>query len=217
MKNSWRLVVFDWEGTLGDPFAQILNAIVHEAKRMHFGEVDPKIARQVINLGPVVALKKLFPHLPAHQQSELLQASQRAMLTRPEGVCITDGAREVLEQLRFAGVKLAIATNKGHQSLVRDLEVSGLSDYFQVTRSASQAKPKPHPQMLLEIMDVLDIAPEYTLMIGDSVSDIEMANAANVRAIGVDFYSQNEPSLRAAGAMNVFDRFQQLADYLGLK
>ncbi len=216
MRHPYRLVVFDWEGTIGDTLGQILNAIIQEANQLHLGEVDIEVARQVIVLGPVVALKKLFPHLTAQQQSELLQAAQQAMLTRSDSICITSGAREVLSQIKQAGIQLAIATNKGHQSLVRDLDASGLSSFFDVFRSASQTKPKPSPQMLEEIMEDCGVSPEQTLMVGDSVNDIEMALQANVRAIGVDFYSQNASSLKAAGAFDVFNSFQQLADYLEL-
>ncbi len=216
MNMPYRLVVFDWEGTISDSFGQILNAIMHEAKRLQLGQFDLSHARQVISLGPVVALKKLFPHLSASQQSDLLQAAQNAMLTRSEGVCITEGVHETLEKLKQAGVSLAIATNKGHQSLLRDLDVSGLIAYFQVTRSASQTKPKPHPQMLLEIMETFDVSAAETLMVGDSVSDIEMALQLHVAAIGIDIYRQNEVSLREAGAIKVFEHFDKLADYLEL-
>ena len=68
----------------------------------------------------------------------------------------------------------------------------GLSDFFYTTRSASQAPAKPCPQMLEEIMDVCCVSPEQTLVVGDSVSDIEMAKQVNVIAIGVDFYHQNQ-------------------------
>ena len=216
MKSAYRLVVFDWEGTLSDTLGQILNVIISESKRMQFGDVDLEVARRSIVLGPVVALKKLFPQLSAQQQSDLLQAAQRAMLSNTDDICITKGARDVLHSIKLAGIQLAIATNKGHQSLIRDLDASKLSSLFDVTRSASQALAKPCPQMLEEIMAACDVSPEETLMVGDSVSDIEMAVQVGVRAIGVDFYNQNESSLRAAGADDVFDCFQQLADYLEL-
>jgi phosphoglycolate phosphatase len=217
MKSTYRLVVFDWEGTLADSLGQILKAITHEAKESGLGDVDLELARRVIVLGPVVALKKLFPHLSAHQLSELLQAAQKKMLMNSDDICITTGATEVLNQLKHAGLQLAIATNKGQQSLSRDLVASGLYPLFDATRSASQAPAKPCPQMLEEIMDECGVGAEETLMVGDSVSDIEMAVQIGVKAIGIDLYHQNESSLVAAGADVVFDNFFQLLDYLSLK
>lgn len=216
MSNPYRLVVFDWEGTLGDTLGQFINVIAAQAKQLELGAVDVNAARYYIALGPVVAVKKLFPHLPTHQQAELLQNVQNAMLLNSAEICLTRGAREVLQQIKQAGIQLAIATNKGQKSLLRDLEMAGLCDVFDVTRSASQAPAKPCPQMLEEIMAECCVSPEQTLMIGDSVSDIEMARQLQVTAIGVDFYGQNESILRSAGAHDVFNDFQQLAEYLDL-
>lgn len=216
MSNAYRLVVFDWEGTLGDTLGQFINVIAAQAKQLELGAVDVDAARYYIALGPVVAVKKLFPHLPTHQQAELLQSVQNTMLLNSTEVCLTQGAREVLQQIKQAGIQLAIATNKGEKSLLRDLDMSGLGDMFDVTRSASQAPAKPCPQMLEEIMTECGVSSDKTLMIGDSVSDIEMAVQLEVTAIGVDFYGQNESLLRSAGAHDVFNDFQQLAKYLDL-
>ena len=65
-------------------------------------------------------------------------------------------------------------------------------------------------------MDVCGATPSQTLMIGDSVSDIEMAKQLGVDAIGVDFYHQQAANLRMTGALDVFDDYQELAKYLQL-
>ena len=65
-------------------------------------------------------------------------------------------------------------------------------------------------------MAVFGVTSSETLMVGDSVMDIEMATGAKVDAIGVDFYHQQAANLRAAGALDVFDDYKQLASYLQL-
>ena len=216
MSKPFKLVVFDWEGTLSDTLGQFIQAFVVEAKRLELGEVNFELARHYIGLGPVIAIKKLFPHIATHQQSDLLQSVQNSLITNPTEICLTPGTREVLQQIRQAGIQMAVASNRGQQSLLRDIEASGLGDFFTTTRSASQAPPKPCPQMLEEIMSVCGVTAFETLMIGDSASDIEMAKQLHVVAIGVDFYFQNESILWAAGAENVFNDFQQLTRYLNL-
>jgi phosphoglycolate phosphatase len=216
MSTPYRLVVFDWEGTLADTLGQILRAIIYEAKQLNLGEVNLEHARRAITLGPVVALKRLFPHLSAHQHSELLQTAQQTMLMNSDDICITDGALQVLTQLKDEGIQLAVATNKGRQSLQRDLDASGIAAFFDVTRTASEAPAKPCPQMLEEIMTQCNVSATQTLMVGDSTSDMEMAVQLNVHAVGVDLYHQSEFSLRQAGASEVFHSFQDLADYLEL-
>lgn len=66
-------------------------------------------------------------------------------------------------------------------------------------------------------MEEFNIPAASTLMIGDSVTDIETAKHAGVAAIGVDFYRQQENALAAAGALSVFDSYQKLAVFLGLQ
>ena len=67
MNRSYRLVVFDWEGTLGDTLGQVLNAVASVAKQMQFGEFDELKARQYVVFGLVRAVQKLFPLLTTYQ------------------------------------------------------------------------------------------------------------------------------------------------------
>lgn len=216
MSNPYQLIVFDWEGTIADTLGLILHTVVAEAQDLGFGKVDPYQARQYVELGLVPALKRLFPHLSLIQQEQLVQAVQRAMITKPAEVCLLPGARSIIQRIHNAQIDLAIASNKGQHSLARVLHSTGLDILFKVTRCAGQVPAKPCPQMLEEIMEEFGQEPNTTLMIGDSVTDIEMAKSIQVDAIGVDFYHQNEEALKAAGAIAVFDDYQLLAQYLKL-
>jgi len=216
MKKPYRLVVFDWEGTLGDTLGHVLSTLDVEARRLHFGDLDVPLARRYVMLGLVNVIKKLFPDLNLYQQEQLLQAVQRVLYTTSSDGYLFPNAKNTVQRIQKAGMDLAIATNRGAQSLKRALQESGLSELFKVTRTAGQVPPKPCPQMLEEIMDVFGVNASETLMIGDSLTDIEMSVLAGVDAIGVDFYHQHSADLLAAGALQVFDDYTQLADYLEL-
>lgn len=218
MTSSYRLVVFDWEGTLGDTLGQILNTVAVEARRLGLGEVDEQLARQYVGFGLVVAVKKTFPHLSLAQHAQLLEAVQVSMVSRPMDVYLLPGAKEIVKQIYSAGIDVAIATNKGHHSLQRALQASKLDEFITVTRCAGQVPAKPCPQMIEEIMDVCGVSTKETLMVGDSVTDIQMASFAGVDSIGVDFYNQQaqDMELRAVGALDVFENYQQLANFLKL-
>lgn len=216
MSNPYQLVVFDWEGTIADTLGKVLHVIAEEAKIHGFGEIDPYQAKKYVALGLMQALRKLFPHLTDTQHEQLVQAVQSAMVSKPTDVCLIPGAKQFIYQLSEAHIDIAIATNKGHHSLLRAIHVAGLDEMVKVTRSAGQVPAKPCPQMLEEIMEEFGRDPSSTLMIGDSVADMEMAKNVNVTAIGVDFYHQQESALIDAGAVAVFDDYQLLADYLKL-
>lgn len=214
MSRPYQLVVFDWEGTLGDTLGHVIHTIALVSKRLQLGAFDEHLARQSVGLGLSLAIKKLFPMLLLHQYEQLLQALQEELTNHPSEVCLFPGAEGMLQEIAKAGIHLAIATNKGAHSLQRALQASGLLAYFQVTRAAGQVEPKPSPQMIEEIMATFEVAPSETLMVGDSLTDLEMARRAGVEAVGVDFYHQQAALLLAEGALAVFDDYRQLTKYI---
>ncbi|QDQ40372.1 HAD-IA family hydrolase [Legionella geestiana] len=216
MGNSRRLVVFDWEGTLADTLGETLNTVACVAGSLGLGDMDMAHARQCAGLGLVAALRRVFPGLSLHQQEQLLEAVQYQLNTRGAEVCLFPGARELLARLQHTGVFLAIASNKGQQSLMRAIQNAGLSGVFTEVRSASTTAQKPAPDMLQELMDAFAVSPGETLMVGDSVNDILMAASLGVDSIGMDFYHLQEADLRAAGAFAVFDSHDRLAAFLQL-
>lgn len=216
MSKRYRLVVFDWEGTLSDTLGQVLNCVANEARRLNFGELDEEIARNSVELGLVNAIKKVFPHLTLTQYENLVHAVQQSLMSRHSDVYLIPGAMEIVQRIQHDGIDLAIATNKGQQSLVRALHTTGLDEYFKVTRSAGQTAAKPSPEMLEEILAVFSLPVHEALMIGDSLTDIEMAKNIGMDAVGVNFYHQPADLLLNAGALAVFDEYHLIADYLQL-
>ena len=91
----------------------------------------------------------------------------------------------MLQRLHESGHILAVATGKSRRGLDRALSTTGLQQYFHATRCADEGFSKPHPGMLQYLMDHLEVAPERTLMIGDTTHDMEMAKAAGVARLAV--------------------------------
>jgi phosphoglycolate phosphatase len=216
MSRSFDLIVFDWEGTLGDPLGYVLHVLEQQATMLKFPPFDSDAARRCVVFGLERAVKKLFPTLALHQHERLLHAIQHALQGHHGETCLFPGARKLIACIQQAGIHLAIATNKSSHALQRSLQTTALTSFFPITRCADHVPAKPCPQMLEEIMAIYDIAPSSTLMIGDSVADMEMAEFAHVQGVGVDFYRQHAASLRAAGAVEVFDNYDQLGCFLGL-
>src|SRR3990167_5473946 len=216
MSRRYDLVVFDCEGTLSDPLGHVLSILTEQARGFGFPVFDEQLARRCVGLGLDRAVKKLFPSLALYQHERLLSGVQQALHTDHGEVCLFPGAKQLIVHLQHAGIALSIATNKGSHALQRALQLTELDSFFPVTRSADQAPAKPCPQMLEEIMSDLGVLPAATLMIGDSVADIEMARSADVEGIGVDFYHKPTDDLKNAGASYVFDNYDQIGCYLQL-
>lgn len=124
------------------------------------------------------------------------------------------GVTELLQQLHALGYWLAVATGKSRQGLNQALLNTGLKDLFLSTRCAEESISKPHPQMLLEIMAELEKSPLETLMIGDSVYDLQMANNAQVASVAVSYGVHSETELSTCQPLACFDDLTKLPAFL---
>jgi len=73
-----------------------------------------------------------------------------------------------VRNLNQRGYYVGIATGKGRRGLDRALKEHNCEGLFHISRCADETFSKPHPRMLLEIMEELDVSPKETLMIGDT-------------------------------------------------
>ena len=111
-----------------------------------------------------------------------------------------------------------MATGKGRHGLNRALEETGCTDLFHATRCADETFSKPHPQMLLELMDEMDVTPQDTLMIGDTEYDMHMAQNAGTAALAVSYGSgfTNSAPQRwlQCGALACLDSIGEIKEWL---
>jgi phosphoglycolate phosphatase len=82
-------------------------------------------------------------------------------------------------------------------------------------QTSDDAPSKPHPGMVLAAMRETGAAPQETVVVGDTVFDLEMARAAGARAIGVAWGYHPASALRAAGADAMIGAFAELLPTLG--
>ncbi len=210
------LIVFDWDGTLMDSERRIVACLQQAARDLGLPAPSAVRAREVIGLGLREALADLFPEAGAETVERLAAAYRRRFLgdeqVRSE---LFPGARELLEELAEAGYLLAVATGKSRRGLEKELAHTGLADLFLTSRCADETRSKPHPQMLLEILEYAGREPEAALVVGDTEFDMRMAANAGVPAVGVEHGVHPPERLRAAGALEVLPRLGDLPEWLG--
>lgn len=181
MTGPFDLVVFDWDGTLMDSQARIVACIQASFADLGLPAPSRQAASDIIGLGLDEAMARLWPGSDASDREAVAGHYRRHFLeTNETPSALFPGAREMLEQLAAEGYLLAVATGKSRLGLDRALGETGLGGLFQATRCADETFSKPHPQMLLELMDELGVTARRTLMIGDTEYDLRMA--ANARA-----------------------------------
>jgi phosphoglycolate phosphatase len=193
----YRLIVFDWDGTLLDSTAGIAVAIQEAARDLGLPVPTREAASHVIGLGLHDSLRSAVPSLPEARYQEFAEAYRRHFLARQADMTLFPGVRELLDDLRAADYRLAVATGKSRRGLDHALRLTGLAPLFHATRCADETQPKPHPAMLLELMEELALAERDLLMIGDTSHDLGMARSAGVDAVAVAYGAHPPDSLQA--------------------
>jgi phosphoglycolate phosphatase len=210
----YNLIVFDWDGTLLDSAAGIVESIQEAARDLQLPVPTRETASHVIGLGLQDSLRSAVPTLPEARYREFADAYRRHFRARQDAMTLFPGARELLQDLQAAGHRLAVATGKSRRGLDYALEATALRPVFGATRCADESQPKPHPAMLLELMAALDAPPEQALMIGDTSHDLEMARSARVDAVAVCYGAHPEPALRALGPRGCVSTIEELRAWL---
>jgi len=210
---KYRLIVFDWDGTLIDSAGTIVQCIQDAARDMGLEVPAAERARHVIGLGLHDSLTHAVPGLAAERYREFADHYRRHFLARQDAMLLFPGVRALLEELKKERL-LAIATGKSRRGLDRALDADDLRRFFSDSRCADETTPKPHPAMLLELMEALQIEKRNTLMVGDTTHDLEMARAAGVDALAVTYGAHPEDGLRACSPLGCFPSVQALGAWL---
>lgn len=132
--------------------------------------------------------------------------------------CVYDGVIEGIEWMQAQGYTLACVTNKAEAFTMPLLRDKGLLDYFKVVVSGDTcAEKKPHPMPLLHAADLLGVAPENALMLGDSKSDVKAARAAGFHVFCMTYGYNHGEDIRNYTPDVVMDSFMELPNYLVAK
>ena len=213
-ERTFRLVVFDWDGTLSDSTSIIAEAIQSACRDMGESIPSDAAARFVIGLGLSDAIKTVAPGLPAHRHSELADHYRRHYLSREGEIPLFEGARELLDELHGGGYLLAVATGKSRIGLDRALAYHGLAARFHATRCADEGYPKPHPDMLLHLMRRLEVDTSRTLMIGDTTHDMELARNAGTKALAVSYGAHTLQGLAGTKPLSTVHSLAEMVAWL---
>jgi phosphoglycolate phosphatase len=208
------LIVFDWDGTLFDSTALIVRSIQHACADIGAPVPDATRAAYVIGLGLRDALEYAVPGLPSERYAELGAAYRRHYLASQHALTLFAGTLEMLHALKARHHLLAVATGKSRRGLDDVLALTELRGLFDGSRTADETASKPNPRMLLELMAEFGVAPERTLMVGDTTHDLQMASQAGTAAVGVSFGAHDHAAFEPYAPLYVAHSTRELHDWL---
>lgn len=198
--TGYDLVIFDWDGTVMDSTGLIASCIQQSCRDMGLPVPAESEAKWVIGLGFLQSVEHVAPGLDRSHQLELADSYRRHFVAREHEAPLYAGIAELLAELRARERRLAVATGKARRGLDRALSTSGLAHFFEATRCADEGFPKPHPDMVLRLLEETGVDPQRALMVGDTTHDLELAANAGVDAVAVCYGAHDEALLRARGA-----------------
>ena len=214
MPRRFELLVFDWDGTLSDSTALIVQSLQDACRDLRLPVPTMQAARYVIGLGLDDTLAHVLPALPRSEYHKLAERYRFHFLASGREAPLFDGIAAALLGLRQRNHRLAVATGKSRIGLDRALRDAGIETCFDATRCADESASKPDPTMLLELMDRLDTTPEQTLMIGDTSHDLRMAANAGVSALAVAYGAHPRENLLALSPLGCVATVSELQQWL---
>lgn len=209
-----RYLVFDFDGTLADSTEGIIKTTRATFARMGLPMPEDRDVRQGIGLPLRGALRTAG--IPEDRIEEGADIYHEVFYeVAPKHIVLFPGAKEALEGLASRGYRMAIATSRSEHSLVMLLGEHGIAQYFEVLGSVGCVdNPKPAPDIVLWVLGRMGATPDQTLVIGDTVYDIQMGKAAGCSTCAVTYGNHGPDQLRTSSPDYMVDDLRELPELL---
>jgi HAD superfamily hydrolase (TIGR01509 family) len=215
--NTIDTIVFDFDGTLADTLESSLLAVESTLHQFKITLPEP-LTKQT--WGPL-SIESMFHIIGVPDnatQSQMIRCyNQHYREIAPIKARLFPGVVSTLNCLKDCGFGLAIATNELRKNLDMLLAVFGIGHLFQTTCCADEVdQPKPSPDMGREVLRRLDTDAAHSLMLGDSICDIQMAQQNGMASCAVSWGATPFDRLLEASPNLAITDFPQLLDILGV-
>lgn len=195
---TYRNIIFDFDGTLTDSRRDIAGAQLWSLQQIGVDELREE------DLYPLIgkSLHETFAHvLPPSAHHRIPEAiAHYAEYYPPRALRTTTlfpGVGATLTELRQRGHRLAVASTKKGQGILRATEHFGITGMFDLLQGSENIPFKPAPDVVLAVLRALDWSPAETLMVGDTDADILAGRAAGVATCAVTYGSLSREALMA--------------------
>jgi phosphoglycolate phosphatase len=168
----------------------------------------------VLGLGLADTFAHVAPKLDEEGRRRVADRWRHHFNAGEDRMPLYEGVREMLAELRGRGVRLAVATGKARRGLERMLELTGLRETFEATRCADEGFTKPHPGMLLAILEMTGVDRAHAVMVGDTTHDLDLAANAGVDALAVSYGAHDAQLLASRPAKARFSTVRDLHRWL---
>jgi len=215
------MILFDLDGTLVDSVPDLSYSI--DAMMLSIGRPPPgevKVRRWIGHGIRGLVKSALTDDLQTDPDTALFEKAFEIFSNiYLENACersyLYDGVEDCFNSLQQGDYKLGCITNKGERFTHIVLEKMGIDLHFGIVICGdSLPKCKPDPLPLLHAADHFGVSPINGLMVGDSVNDIDAAQAAGLQSLAVSYGYNHGKDIREARPDAVIDNLSLLPEMI---
>lgn len=215
MKSKYDAILFDFDGTFADTGIGIFNSIRFAVAAMGLPPMSEKQLRTFI--GPPI--RDSFKRELGLSQEQCDFAVERYRDTYGKHglyqLEVYAGIKELVDELKKSGIKVAIASSKPERFLKKIVAFLGISDKIDyISAISSDSEQEEKCELINRAVATLGVDKSRVLMVGDRHFDINGANAAGVKSIGVTYGYGTREELQHAGASFVADSAKEISDII---
>lgn len=210
-----RYVVFDLDGTLLNTLDDLFLSVNKILSDHGYKTRSKNEVRSYLGNGVRALLDLALPEEERFRTDELLPEFKAYYdLHKEDNTAPYAGVKEAVAEIKKAGVKCAIVSNKFDAAVqeLKNVTFSGLIDFACGEREG--VKPKPAPDGVFLAMQALGADPAETVYVGDSEVDLATANNSGLKCVAVSWGFRDRDELVKRGAKNIADTPDQMKDFI---
>ncbi len=213
-----KAVLFDLDGTFADTAPDLAAALNHVRATQNLPPLPLNVLRPQASHGSAGLLKVGMnvtpdaPEFPALRDIFLQHYTQHIC----DHTRLFDGMAELISTLEQRKILWGIVTNKPHRFTLPLMQALGYAERAACLISGDTcAHAKPHPDPMRKACEIIDVAPQHCLYLGDDKRDMDAANAVNMRGIIANYgYVSDDVSIENWLAHGSIDKPTDLLSYL---
>lgn len=210
------LFIFDLDGTLADSKDSIVASVKHSLGSLGLSklQVDEIFVTQH---DLATSFKKISEDEKIDFDSRLcdlfIQNYRKHQIEEAESMLqLYPKVVETLDQLR-SDFQLAVATTKHSVQAKRVLERLEISSYFSHIQGTDPGlRYKPHPDILLRCLEIMNVEGQDAAYVGDSLHDMHAARGAKMKEIGAGYGFAGTKYLESHGPDHILNCISELRD-----
>ena len=210
-----KLIIFDFDGTLGDTRRNIVLTMQMTIKELQLPSRSEDQCASTIGLPLAGCFRTLFPDIQDAFITRCAETYRRLFNENLKNFmpAAFPSVIDTLKMLKKMGFTLTIASSRSHNSLVELTRNMGIADdisYLIGADDVKEAKPKPEP--VLNTLAAMQFEACQALVVGDMSVDILMGANAGTKTCGVTWGNGTRAELEEAGADFIIDKMQDIIE-----